>query len=217
MGIDGYLAICGLMILLVYVVSALVESFKTEKKKGPSRTTHRWKRYRVQPVSLLEGGERRTVLSEDPKGLQLFLHAGAAKHLPIWLGDRDGAVRVRLERGLLSGRVLVVRLGKQVWLKLRSTGDGEFPEIRPAEEVLPKGALDPEKLQLHGNFKEREFEIRYKDCLVASVSWQRKERGSHARSGYYVVEVVRSVEQLPLIALALGLEAVAVLDGVPAR
>jgi hypothetical protein len=101
---------------------------------------------------------------------------------------------------LLSRGKYQVRLEGKPWLRLKAPEQGEKrPSLRFSS---PSSAFE-----IGGNPAGREYEIRKKGKLVASISWQ-KAAGDEAPRKEYFVEALRTEEPLPLLALVVALEVV---------
>jgi len=212
----GLLPLSAMLLAVLIVVPALTRSRAAEPKRAPRQVT-RWNRYSIDPARLSAVDLDAAVLRGDSDELTWTVLAGSVDALPLAIGRDSRAPEVRIERSLaFIGRQLRLRIGGVPWLKLRPSGDGGFPELLALDTPAPGGAPEVAALELVGDLREREYEIRAADRLVASVSWQHDERGASAQRGLYTLEIVRSVEQRPFAALVLALEACAMLDGHPA-
>ncbi len=169
----------------------------------PPREATRWKRLRIFPGAL-HGvlREAAAVAAEEPSGLKLAAaprEDASPRRLRI-LGS-DSRTVIELVRGvfLFRRRLRVILQGKD-WLHVMLPRPGEKkPELRFAS---PTDACD-----LQGNVTGREFEIRKRGRLVASVSWQQADGDAAPRRGY-VLEALKTEEPLPVLALVLAIEAV---------
>jgi hypothetical protein len=208
MASSDFVFLC-LLVALGYFVAA--DFLRPRRARGPKpREPSRWKRFRVRPDALQSGGGA-TLLSEEPKGLELKVLSGRLDALPLSLGEGGRKPLLRFERPFLAWKpCLLLRIEGRPWLRLRpSGGSADFEEAgEAAQSPLP---LD--RVQIQGNLPSREYEIKLDGRLAASVSWQRDDRGSEVQAGTYFLEVARSVPVVATIGLVIAIEAAAQLDG----
>jgi hypothetical protein len=214
---DGTDFLIASTVLVAALVLFVVFTRPREKNASPQqkpRQTTRWRRYRVQVSGLYRKDASPVIKCEDPDGIELPMIAGSIDRLPILLGGDPRNALVKIERPRMSMRaVLKLRVESTSWLKLKPVADDDFPDLIGSDAKLPRNLPAADDLELVGDLAEREYEIRAGGRLVASVSWQRDERGSPATKGFYTLEITRSAVQMPIIALVLALEVSTSIEG----
>jgi hypothetical protein len=178
-----------------------------EKPKPPEPT--RWRRFRVSAAAIASGTEG-AVVEEIPEGLVLRLVDGDATELPISFGKDADSVVLWIERQRFSWKPHIVARWKGApWVRILTKPGNGFP-VFEAMDPPPTDALPLAGLDFHGSLSLREFEIRSGGRLVASVT---REVEDEPVEGAYFVEIVKSFDPMPLVALALVLEVCAVRQG----
>ena len=174
-----------------------------KKKKEPAVEITRWKRFRVA-FGLLHKivPEASPVVVEEPSGLKLVLAPKWSQApLRVRLLGPDGRAQIEIARGrLFTRRRFEVRLSGHSWLRLKA------PK-RDSERVHCRFTRAAEVLEVEGNLPGREYELRKKGKLVATVSWQRPP-GDEASRKDYVLETLKTEDPLPMVALVIALEVV---------
>jgi len=165
-------------------------------------------------VALYEGGEGSVVIQDEGEEIALPILEGNADLFPIKFGNNRRAPVLRIDRPRVTMRPLLkLRLDGAQWIKIRLGGDDRFPGLEEHEGPLPEDVPRLEELEFVGPLTDREYEIRWQDRLVASISWQEDERGSPSKKGLLTIEIVKSVPQLPFLALALAFETTLAVEG----
>jgi len=198
-GIQLLLTALGLIVMALFA-SGRFRSPPEEPAPRKPRSVTRWKRYRMDLVALYEGGEGSVVIQDEGEEIALPILEGNADLFPIKFGNNRRAPVLRIDRPRVTMRPLLkLRLDGAQWIKIRLGGDDRFPGL--------------EELEFVGPLTDREYEIRWQDRLVASISWQEDERGSPSKKGLLTIEIVKSGPQLPFLALALAFETTLAVEG----
>lgn len=160
----------------------------------------RWRRFRVCPGAFdVPRRQAAQVVTEEPKGLRLLAEPGSSRKT-VRVRTHAGAFRMLItDRWRPFSRRCGVKLATGSRLELVLPRNG-----RKKPAVL--SSRPGERYELRGNLHEREYEILKGGRLVASVSWQREKSDEPPRKEY-VVEALKTEDELPLLALALTVEA----------
>jgi len=187
----------------VVVALGLAAGKPRKQQKEPGAEATRWKRFRIACGLLhMAVTEPSPLVVEEPSGLKLFVAPTfSASPTRVRLMSSQGRAQVDIARGRLfsRGKYRVRVLGKP-WLSLKAPKAGEK---RPSLRFVSSSSA----LEVGGNPSGREYEIRKKGKLVASVSWQ-KPGGDEAPKKEYFLEALKTEEPLPLLALVVALEVV---------
>lgn len=178
------------------------------KEQEPDAPT-RWARFRVEPGTLRDGEKAVPVVREEPTGLRLFLVQGDSGNLPLELGEEPQVPVLRLERRLLTCTpTVVLRLSGNPWMMLRWGEDAEYPELKSHHGSRAGNVPSLGALAVQGDVAAREYEIRANGRLAASVTRDVEKASSAKRTmrDHYYVEVLKTSQALPFLALTLALE-----------
>jgi len=173
---------------------------KERTVKKPPKETTRWRRFRVRH-GLLHGifPEATVAVTEDPAGLRLQVAARSSfSDTGLRLEDKSQKTVIEISRGWLFRRRLRLRLLGKDLAHIRAPGPA-------GEPVFLTFGPDSKPYDVRGDVTGREYEIRCANRLIATVSWQRPESDT-ALPGEYVVESLKGMDPLPVLALVLGIE-----------
>ncbi|MEM7232348.1 MAG: hypothetical protein AAF517_09250, partial [Planctomycetota bacterium] len=203
--------------VLAVLVGILLQRSQGKKSAPPSEPPEetRWSRFVIHAAAIEKGAVGEDVVTQVPKGLKWPLVGGASSTPPRYIGGDSKVPLVRLERKRLAWKpVFVLRLENRPWLELAPRDGGKFPELREPKKGNQSRGPRLKDLSLQGSLGRREYEIRIAGKLVVSAS-QQVEDGETIDGSYYV-EILKSAQPLPFLALTLALEHFASLQGRPA-
>ena len=163
-----------------------------------------WKKFTISPEALA-GGE----LFEGPDllglGGELEVLSGNSRSFPIKIGHHKHGALLVIEKPLLSLKSsLKMSLLGQPWIQIRTGREEGIPRLvgagtRMADEVPEAGSL-----RLNGNLPAREYEIRVREKVAATVF--REQADDSADESSYRVALPEGIPELPFLALVVGLE-----------
>lgn len=192
-----------LTIAAAFALMAALLSGKPPKKASDSpKEVTRWKRFRVNPANVHgTRSEPAQVVVEEPKGLKLLAQPGTSSRR-LRVADSKGCVRVEIAdrwRPFTRRYRILIEGGARLDLVLPKGRGGRIA-------VEAEGSRD--RYEIRGSIGDREYEILKNGKLVAIVSWQRSAP-DEPQGKEYVLETLKTEEDLPLVALTLALEAAA--------
>ena len=104
---------------------------------------------------------------------------------------------MRIRRRRLPAR-LALEVDGNPWLALKLPQERGVP--KPVAEDAQSGSFPPaSELKVQGDFKAREFELRWSGKLVALISWQTDEKEDGASENAYYVEILKTAPAAPLL------------------
>jgi hypothetical protein len=194
-----YILISAAVMSLFVVLGISV--WRPPSRPAPPREVTRWRRFHVNPGPLhgiLRGGTE--VIEEEPYGLQLAAlprRESDASRVRIVGPDREVLVTVVRKWGLFRRNFQVSIQGNR-WLQIsvskKEPSDYSLQFVNPADSF-----------KISGNALAREYEILRQGKLVATVSWQ-EDPESEEKPECYVLETLKTDDELPLIAFVLAIE-----------
>ena len=174
-------------------------------RNAGKRPTAGWKKFTIRPAALAGGDNQRTLVSSQESGGELEVLSGNSGSFPIKIGHRKHGALLVIEKPLLSLKSsLKMSLLGQPWIQIRTGRKKGIPRLvgtgtRTADEVPEAGSL-----RLNGDLPAREYEIRVREKVVATVF--REQADDSADEGSYRVALPEGIPELPFLALVIGLE-----------
>jgi uncharacterized protein YxjI len=196
-----------LLVLAVVSVGALaclgwLPSTGTKKKrKKEAKESTRWNVFHLHFDNLHKKTQSAAmVIDGGPKSTKLFRKETGSSERHFVLTDSEDKHSIRLDRGFLFSRHrLQIAVDNQPILAVQPGRKGTgTPKIEFAKKAY--------KCSLHGDVKDREFELRRDNRLVAIVSRRAAATVDGARDGCYRIETLKGEKTLPLLGVLLGLE-----------
>ena len=164
-----------------------------------------WKKFTIRPEALDGGDNQRTLVSSQEGGGELEVLSGNSGSFPIKIGHHKHGALLVIEKPLLSLKSsLKMSLLGQPWIQIRTGREEGIPRLvgagtRMADEVPEAGSL-----RLNGNLRAREYEIRVREKVAATVFREQTDNGADESS--YRVALPDGIPELPFLALVVGLE-----------
>lgn len=209
---DSVLLVVTVIAAVALLISLTSEPSRKDRASAPPGPVSRWRVFRIRSEVLHnEVSEKTAVVAEEAGGVRLLARpfpgkgweiATAGKERRGGKGRERPSDEVKVEitrRGVLTSR-FDASLDGRPWLSIRKLDGGSrsAPEIR----LHKRGA----SLKIAGSPYRRDYEIRQDGKLVAMAS-KPPSAGNEAATGQYMLEILRTVDPKPLLALVLCLEA----------
>ena len=170
-----------------------------KKKKKEAKETTRWNVFHLHFDNLYKKeSSPELVIESVPKGTKLFRKDSGPNERHFVLADDDDKHSIRLERGFFSRHRLQVAVDNKPILAVHGRKGSGTPKIEFAKKA--------HKCSLQGDVKDREFELRRDNRLVAIVSRRAAATVDGTLDGCYRIETLKGEKSLPLLGVLLGLE-----------
>ena len=164
-----------------------------------------WKKFTIRPAALAGGDNQRTLVSSQESGGELEVLSGNSGSFPIKIGHRKHGALLVIEKPLLSLKSsLKMSLLGQPWIQIRTGRKEGIPRLVGAGTRLADEVPEAGSLRLNGDLPAREYEIRVREKVVATVF--REQADDSADEGSYRVALPEGIPELPFLALVIGLE-----------
>jgi uncharacterized protein YxjI len=193
------LAVTGLALLISLFVGT------SERDVIEENPISGWKKFTIRPEALAGGDNQRTLVSSQESGGELEVLSGSSRSFPIKIGHHKHGALLVIEKPLLSLKSsLKMTLLGQPWIQIRMGRKEGIPRLVGAGTRMANEVPEAGSLRLNGNLPAREYEIRVREKVAATVF--REQADDSADESSYRVALPEGIPELPFLALVVGLE-----------